>query len=58
MKNITQFQGESRRDAIVNHFSLDLEEEYEFFHFIEEMGYDENAPDVIITSLHEIFKNI
>lgn len=55
MKDIVQFQGETRRDAIINHFSMDLEDEYRFFEFIQDMGHDENAPDEIIISLWEIF---
>ena len=43
---IVQFQGEIRKDAIINHFSLDIEEE-EFFQYIEKMGYSEDSEDDI-----------
>jgi len=56
MNTITQFNGESRRDAIVNHFSLDVEVEDGFFEFIKELGYDEDDSDEMIESLYEIFK--
>jgi len=52
---ITQFQGEDRKDAIVNHFSLDIVEEDDFFEFIDEMGYSIYDSDDIIESLHEMF---
>lgn len=50
--NITQFQGESRKEAIINHFSLDIEEEDEFFQYMEDMGYTIDSPDDILTNLH------
>lgn len=53
---ITQFQGESRRDAIVNHFSLDLEEEESFFDYIERMGYSEDADDDSIRGLYNMWR--
>lgn len=52
---ITQFQGEDRREAIVNHFSLDIEEEEDFFNYIESMGYTIDSNDEIIESLHKMF---
>jgi len=52
---ITQFQGEDRKDAIVNHFSLDIDEEDCFFEFIQEMGYSMDDSDEIIESLHKMF---
>ena len=52
---IVQFSGESRREAIVNHLSLDIEEEDEFFGFISELGYSEDDPDEYIISLHALY---
>jgi len=52
---ITQFQGESRRDAIINHFSLDIEEECRFFLYIKHMGYTIDADDEIIENLHQMW---
>lgn len=49
---ITQFPGEHRQLSIINHFSLDIEEEAIFFTFIKEMGYTEDAEDEIIESLY------
>lgn len=49
---ITQFQGEDRKEAIANHFSLDLDEEELFFEFIEKMGYTVDDEDSIIESLN------
>jgi len=48
---IAQFQGEDRRESIVNHFSLDIEEEEDFFIYIEAMGYNEDSPDEILENL-------
>jgi len=45
---IAQFQGEDRRESIVNHFSLDIEEEEDFFNYLDQMGYDEDSPDEIL----------
>ena len=52
---ITKVQGEDRKDAIVNHFSLDIEEEEDFFNFIEKMGYSIDNNDDIIESLFKMF---
>lgn len=52
---ITQFIGEDRRQAIINHFSLDIEEEDEFFEFVEEMGYDIDETDEMMISLYNMF---
>lgn len=52
---IAQFQGEDRRESIVNHFSLDLEEEDLFFEYIESMGYSIDSEDEILESLHKMF---
>lgn len=52
---IAQFQGEDRREAIINHLSLDIEEEYTFFAFLEAMGYSEYSDDDIIEAMHNIF---
>lgn len=50
--SITQFSGEDRKTAIVNHFSLDIEEEEIFFNFIKDMGYTEDSEDEIIESIY------
>lgn len=52
---LIQFQGEDRKDAIVNHFSLDIEEEYLFFEYIKEMGYTIDSEDELIESLYGMF---
>lgn len=52
---ITQFQGEDRKDAIINYLSLDIIEEDEFFEFIEEIGYSIDDNDDIIESLYKMF---
>lgn len=49
---IAQFQGEDRRDAIVHHFSLDIEEEEDFFEYMEAMGYSIDSPDDVLENLH------
>lgn len=49
---IVQFQGEDRKQAIINHFSLDLEEEEEFFVYMDEMGYTIDSDDDILENLH------
>jgi hypothetical protein len=54
---IPQFQGENRKDAIINHLGLDIEEEEKFFEFIEQMGYTIDAEDEIIEGLYEMFDN-
>ena len=52
---ITQFQGESRKEAIINHLCLDIEDEERFFVYLSDMGYDINAEDDIIEALHKNF---
>jgi len=52
---ITQFNGESRKDAIINHFSLDIEEENGFLEYIEFMGYTVEADDEKIESLYSMW---
>lgn len=52
---IVQFNGEDRKAAIVNHFSLDIEEEDLFFAYLEQMGYTIDADDEIIESLHSMW---
>lgn len=52
---ITQFSGETRREAIVNHFSLDLEDEDDFFQYMEDMGYSEESEDDVLESLHKMY---
>ncbi len=48
---IPQFGGETRKDAIINHFSLDIIEEDGFFEYLSSMGYTEDEDDEIIESL-------
>lgn len=48
---IVQFSGEDRKDAIVNHFSLDIVEEEGFMRYIKEMGYSIEEDDEIIENL-------
>jgi hypothetical protein len=53
---IVQFQGEDRKEAIANHFSLDIEEEDAFFSYVKEMGYTIDDTDEIIESLYEMWR--
>lgn len=53
---ITQFKGESRKDAIVNHFSLDTMEEDKFIAYVKKMGYTIDADDEIIENLHAMWE--
>lgn len=53
---IVQFQGETREQAIVNHFSLDLEEEEGFFKYLESMGYSIDSEDEVIESLISMYR--
>lgn len=52
---IIQFQGEDRKEAITNHFSLDIEQEDLFFLFVTEMGYSIEDEDAIIENLHKMW---
>jgi hypothetical protein len=52
---IAQFQGEDRKQAIVNHFSLDIEEEDLFFNYVRKMGYSIHAADEIIENLYSMW---
>jgi len=54
---ITQFSGETREQAIINHFSLDMIEEEAFLKYIKEMGYTIDAEDSIIEGLHEMWES-
>ena len=56
IKMITKFQGESRKQAIVNHFSLDIEEERLFISYIGYMGYTIDSDDDIIENLHAMWE--
>lgn len=42
---IVQFSGETREEAIVNHFSLDIVEEDLFLAYIKQMGYSIDDED-------------
>jgi hypothetical protein len=53
---IVQFKNEDRRTAIVNHFSLDIEEERLFFKYLEEMGYSIDSEDSIIENMIEMWR--
>ncbi len=56
---ITQFKGEDRKDAIVNHFSLDIVGEESFFDYLASLGYTVNDDDEIIESVYDMWeKNI
>jgi len=55
---IPRFQGETREDSIINHFSLDIVEEVTFFEYIEEMGYSIDDSDDLIESLHKMFTEL
>ena len=52
---IVQFSGEDRRDAIVNHFSLDIVEEDAFFEYMERMGYSIDDEDELIEKLYSMW---
>lgn len=52
---MVQLSGESREDAIVNHFSLDIEEQDKFFAYIENMGYSIDDSDEIIDNLYAMW---
>lgn len=55
---IARFEGETRLESIVNHFSLDIVEEESFLLYVEQMGYELDADDSIIENLHSMwFKN-
>lgn len=54
---IIQFKGESRKQAIVNHFSLDIEEEKRFFDYVKDMGYNVEDDDCPIESLHNMWQD-
>ena len=54
---ITQFIGEPRQDAIINHFGLDIVEEESFLKYISSMGYTIDAEDSIIEGLHELWES-
>lgn len=53
---IVQFSGEDRKDAIVNHFSLDIEEEDLFFTYITDMGYSIDSEDEILENLIKMWR--
>jgi hypothetical protein len=53
---IIQFIGQDRRDSICNHFALDIEEERDFFKFIEDMGYFAEDDDETIENLHKMWE--
>lgn len=53
---IAQFSGETREEAIINHFSLELEEEEPFFEYVKSMGYSIDSEDEILESLIVMFR--
>jgi hypothetical protein len=53
---IVQFPGETREEAIVNHFSLDIVEEEKFLAYIEQMGYSIDSDDEIIENLISMWR--
>lgn len=52
---IVQFNGEDRREAIINHLGLDITEEDEFIEYVKSMGYNIDAEDEIIESLYKMY---
>lgn len=54
---IVQFPGEHRKDAIINHFSLDIEEEEWFLDYIKRMGYSIDDDDEIIENLFKMWND-
>lgn len=54
---IVQFPGEDRKDAIINHFSLDIEEEEWFLNYIKQMGYSIDDDDEIIENLFKMWND-
>lgn len=53
---IAQFSGETREEAIVNHFSLDIEEEEQFFQYVKDMGYTIYDSDDILENLIDMMR--
>lgn len=53
---ITQFTGETRKDAVINHFGLDIVEEESFLKYIEQIGYSIEIDDDILENLHEMWE--
>ncbi len=52
---IVQFKGESRKEAIINHFSLDIEEEDLFFKYMADMGYTIDSDDDMLENLYDMW---
>jgi len=50
---IVRFDGESNWDSIINHFSLDIDEEYDFENFIMENGETRDSNLEILEQLYE-----
>lgn len=55
---ITKFKGENRKESIINHLGIDIDEEDDFFEFIENLGCSIDVEDSIIESLYKMFLNI
>jgi hypothetical protein len=53
---IVQFKGETRREAIINYFSLDIEEEEQYFRYIDQMGYSIDSEDEVLESLCDMMR--
>jgi hypothetical protein len=53
---IARFEGETREDSIVNHFSLDIEEQDLFFAYVNEMGYNLDSDDDILENLIKMWR--
>jgi NTP pyrophosphatase (non-canonical NTP hydrolase) len=49
---IAQFNGESRYDAVVSHFGLDIEEEHSFVSFLGEQNETVYSNDEILSALY------
>jgi hypothetical protein len=54
--SITKFAGETRFDAIVNHFNLDIVEEDEFFNFLRDKGMGVYSDDEELEEAYKEFQ--
>lgn len=54
---LTQFKGENRKNAVIEYYVLDVEEEESFFDFIKEMGYTVDDEDRIINGLYKMWRD-
>ena len=47
-----QFPGETDWDSIVNHYSLDIVEEEDYYQYVKEQGHDKDTELGILLSLY------